>query len=82
LFRVPKMLRGKTLDVDMWDFSMRLYPHGVSAYIGPLELHDLSFSHLLQPPVPELYARAGLYSALSLVLVALSVLLWRRMRNS
>ena len=81
LFRIPETLRGKTLDVDMWDFSMRLYPHTFSAKIGPCSLADMSFSHLLKPPVPELYARAGLYSALSLALLALSVLLLKRMRN-
>lgn len=82
LFRIPETLRGKKLDVDLWDFSMRLYPHSVSTNVGAIRLVDMSFSHLLQPPVPELYARAGLYSALSLVLVALSVLLLKRMRNS
>ena len=82
LFRIPETLRGEKLDVDMWDFSMRLYPHTFSAKIGPCSLADMSFSHLLQPAVLELYARAGLYSALSLVLLALSVLLLKRMRNS
>jgi len=82
LFRIPETLRGKALDVDMWDFSMRLYPHGISATVGASTLYDMSFSHLLQPPVPELYARAALYSALAPVLVAISVLLLKRMRNS
>lgn len=82
LFRIPETLRGKALDVDMWDFSMRLYPHTFSATVGPCRLADMSFSHLLQPPVPELYARAGLYAALSLLLVGLSALLLKRMRNS
>jgi ABC-type transport system involved in multi-copper enzyme maturation permease subunit len=81
LFRIPETLRGKALDVDMWDFSMRLYPQNFSARIGPCSLADMSFSHLLQPPVPELYARAALYCALSLILVVLSVLLLKRMRN-
>ena len=81
LFRIPETLRGKALDVDMWDFSMRLYPHGISATVGASTLYDMSFSHLLEPPVPELYARAALYTALSLVLVVLSVLLLKRMRN-
>jgi len=82
LFRIPETLRGKSLDVDLWDFSMRLYPHSISANIGASKLYDMSFSHLLQPPVPELYVRAALYTALSLVLVGLSVLLVKRMRNS
>ena len=82
LFRIPETLRGKALDVDMWDFSMRLYPHTFSATVGPCRLADMSFSHLLQPPVPELYARAGLYAALSLLLIGLSALLLKRMRNS
>ena len=82
LFRIPETLRGKALDVDMWDFSMRLYPHSFTATVGPCRLSDMSFSHLLQPPAPELYARAGLYSALSLLLIGLSVLLLKRMRNS
>ena len=69
------------LDVDMWDFSMRLYPHTFSTTFGPCRLGDMSFSHLLQPPVPELYARAVLYCALSLILIALSVPLLKRMRN-
>ena len=81
LFRIPETLRGKSLDVDMWDFSMRLYPHSVSATVGTSTLYDMSFSHLLQPPVPELYLRAALYCALSPVLVGLSVLLLKRMRN-
>lgn len=81
LFRIPASIRGKTLDVDMWDFSMRLYPRSLTANVGPCRLVDESFSHLLEPPVPELYARAGLYCGLSLVLVALSVMLLRRMRN-
>jgi len=82
LFRIPETLRGRAVDVDMLDFSMRLYPHVISATVGASTLYDMSFSHLLQPPVPELYARAALYSALSPVLVALSVLLLRKMRNS
>jgi hypothetical protein len=82
LFRIPETLRGKALDVDMWDFSMRLYPHSVSANIGASKLYDMSFSHLLQPPVPQLCARAALYTILSLILVGLSVLLLKRMRSS
>ena len=81
MFRIPETLRGTQLDVDLWDFSMRLYPHGVSANVGASKLYDMSFSHLLQPLVPELYARAALYATLSLVLVGLSVLLLKRMRN-
>jgi ABC-type transport system involved in multi-copper enzyme maturation permease subunit len=82
LFRIPETLRGIKLDVDLWDFSMRMYPHSVSANVGASRLTDVSFSHLLQPPVPELYARAALYATLSIVAVGLSVLLLKRMRNS
>ena len=82
MFRIPEMLRGRSLDVDLWDFSMRLYPHGVSANVGASKLYDMSFGHLLQPPVPQLYTRAALYIALSLILVGLSVLLLKRMRSS
>ena len=82
LFRIPENLRGEKLDVDLWDFSMRLYSHSISFPVGACKLYDISFSHLLQPPVPELYARAALYSTLSLVLVALSALLLKRMRNN
>ena len=82
LFRIPETLRGKKLDVDLWDFSMRLYPHSVSTNIGSIRLADLSFSHLLQPSVPELYVRAALYIALSIVMVGISVLLLNRMRNN
>ncbi len=82
LFRIPETLRGRSIDVDLWDFSMRLYPHTVSANVGASRLVDMSFSHLLQPPVPELYARAALYTVLSIVAVGFSVLLLKRMRNS
>jgi hypothetical protein len=82
MFRIPETLRGRSLDVDLWDFSMRLYPHGVSANVGASKLYDMSFGHLLQPPMPQLYARAALYIALSLILVGLSVLLLKRMRSS
>ena len=82
LFRIPETLRGKKLDVDMWDFSMRMYPHSISTNVGASRLVDMSFAHLLQPPMPELYTRAVLYAALSIVAVGLSVLLLKRMRNS
>jgi len=81
LFRVPNGFRTHEPDVDLWDFSMRLYPRSVSAHLGFARLVDMSYSHLLQPPVPGLYARAILYTALSLVLVGLSVPLLKRMRS-
>ena len=81
LFRVPQSFRTHEPDVDLWDFSMRLYPRSVSAHLGLVRLVDVSYSHLLHPPVPGLYARAILYTILSLVLVGLSVLLLKRMRS-
>ena len=80
LFRIPNSFRAHEPVVDLWDFSMRLYPRSVSADVGFIRLVDMSYSHLLNPPVPGLYARAILYTALSLVLVGLSVLLLNRMR--
>jgi len=81
LFRVPQSFRAHEPDVDLWDFSMRLYPHSVLAQLGNCRLVDTSYSHLLHPPVPGLYARAVLYTVLSLVLVGLSVPLLKRMRS-
>jgi len=81
LFRIPNSFRAHEPDVDLWDFSMRLYPRSASAHLGLIRLVDMSYSHLLHPPVPGLYARAILYTVLSLVLVSLSVLLVKRMRS-
>ena len=81
LFRIPVALRNIEPEVDLWDFSMRLYPEGVSTYVGASRLTDESFAHLLQAPVPGLYVRAALYASLSLVLLAMSVLLLKRMRS-
>ena len=81
LFRLPLSFYTVTPDVDLWDFSMRLYPQGVSAHVGASSLMDLSFAHLLQPPVPGLYVRALLYTGLSLVMVSASVLVLKRMRS-
>lgn len=81
LFRIPNSFRNHEPDVDLWDFSMRLYPHAVSAHLGFIRLVDLSYSHLLQPPVPGLYLRALLYTTLSLLLVGLSIPLLNRMRS-
>ena len=81
LFRIPMALRTEQPIVDLWDFSMRLYPQSVSTQIGAARLTDQSYAHLLQPPIPELYVRALLYTALSLVLVGVSVLCMKRMRS-
>jgi len=81
IFRLPTNLRTEQPDVDLWDFSMRLYPQGVSTYVGAASLSDQSYAHLLQPPVPGLYVRAILYAALSLVLLGTSVFLLKRMRS-
>jgi hypothetical protein len=81
LFRIPLAWYSEEPAVDFWDFSMRLYPRGVITHIGAARLTDLSFAHLLQPPIPELYMRALLYTALSLALLSLSVLVLKRMRS-
>jgi len=81
LFRLPLSFYATEPDVDLWDFSMRLYPQGVTAHVGASRLMDLSFAHLLQPPVPELYVRALLYTGLSLIMLFASVLLLKRMRS-
>lgn len=81
LFRLPNSFRRVQPDVDLWDFSMRLYPQNVSSYVGADRLMDLSFAHLLQPPVPELYLRAVMYTTLSLLLVGAAVLMVKRMRS-
>lgn len=81
LFRIPMALRTNPPEVDLWDFSMRLYPQGVSTRLGASTLHDMSYTHLLNPPVPELYLRAGMYTVLALVLVGLSVLVLEKIRS-
>jgi hypothetical protein len=81
LFRIPMALRTIQPDVDLWDFSMRLYPHFVSRHVGVSRLTDTSYAHLLQPLAPELIVRALLYAGLSLVLTGVSVLSLKRMRS-
>ncbi len=81
LFRIPNTLRTHPPDVDLWDLSMRLYARDLSAHLGPCRLWDMSYSYLLHPLAPELYLRAILYIAFSVVLVGLSVLLLERMRS-
>jgi ABC-type transport system involved in multi-copper enzyme maturation permease subunit len=81
LFRIPMSLYTTQPDVDLWDFSMRLYPHFMSKHIGASSLTDLSYAHLLQPLAPELIVRALLYAGLSLVLAGSSALLLKRMRS-
>jgi len=81
LFRIPLALRIDKPEVDLWDFSMRLYPQGVSTRLGAATLHDMSYAHLLQPPAPELFIRAGLYTGLALALVGLSMMVLRRLRS-
>ena len=60
---------------------MRLYPRGVVAHLGHSRLADLSYTHLLNPPVGGLYARAALYTVLAMLLVGSSILLLKRMRS-
>jgi ABC-type transport system involved in multi-copper enzyme maturation permease subunit len=81
LFRIQDAFGTTQPNVDLWDFSMRLYPHFVSKHIGASTLTDLSYAHLLQPLAPELIVRALLYTGLSLVLAGTSVLLLKRMRS-
>jgi ABC-type transport system involved in multi-copper enzyme maturation permease subunit len=81
IFRLPMNFRTKQPDVDLWDFSMRLYPQNVSTQVGASTLRDMSFAHVLQPPVLDLYIRAALYGSLSVVLVAMAVLLLNRLRS-
>jgi hypothetical protein len=81
LFRIPLALRTDKPEVDLWDFSMRLYPQGVSTRLGATTLHDMSYTHLLHPTAPELFLRVGLYTGLALVLVGLSVLVLRKLRS-
>jgi len=81
VLRVPGAAEADELGVNLWDFSMRLYPEYISAQVGSSRVVDLSYSHLLYPPVPGLYAKAALYGALSLVLVGLSIPLLKRMRS-
>ena len=81
LFRLPLSFYTTEPEVDLLDFSMRLYPQGVSTYVGAARLTDLSFAHLLQPLVPELYVRALLYTGLSLAMVTASMLVLKRMRS-
>jgi len=81
LFRIPSAMRTTQPDVDLWDFSMRLYPHFVSKHIGASSLTDLSYAHLLQPVVPALMVRALLYAALAMAMASASVLCLKRMRS-
>jgi ABC-type transport system involved in multi-copper enzyme maturation permease subunit len=81
LFRIQDAFGTTQPNVDLWDFSMRLYPHFLSKHIGASTLTDLSYAHLLQPLAPELIVRALLYASLSLVLASISVLCLKRMRS-
>jgi ABC-type transport system involved in multi-copper enzyme maturation permease subunit len=81
IFRLPMNLRTEQPDVDLWDFSMRLYPQNVSTQVGASTLYDMSYAHVLQPPVLDLYIRAALYGSLSVVLVGVAVLLLNRLRS-
>ena len=55
--------------VDMFDFTMRLYPRELTIDV-PIRLTDYSFGHLLNPVEPLLVIRCVLYLALSVVLLA------------
>lgn len=81
IFRLPDNLRTHRPDVDLWDFSMRLYPENVSAKVGASTLYDMSYTHLFQSPVLGLYIRAALYTSLSVLLVGLAIHLLQKMRS-
>ena len=81
IFQLPANFRTQQPDVDLWDFSMRLYPQNVSAQVGASTLYDMSYTHLFQAPVLGLYTRAALYASLSVVLLGLAVHLLNKMRS-
>jgi hypothetical protein len=81
LFRIQDSFRTLPPDIDLWDFSMRLYPRSGVTYVGMTRLADESFAHLLCPMAPALLLRALLYTALSLGLLGLSMLTLDRMRS-
>jgi hypothetical protein len=67
--------------VDMFDFTMRLYPD-VLAIDVPIWLIDYSFGRLLDPVEPHLIMRAVLYVSLSVVLFACTVWIVGKRRGS
>lgn len=54
------------------DFTGRLYPEELAIEV-PLRLRDYSFTALLDPIAPALWAHAALYGILTLVVLALAV---------
>lgn len=81
LFRIQDNFRILQPDIDLWDFSMRLYPRGSATHVGMTRLADESFAHLLCPLAPALLLRALLYTALSLGLLGLSMMMLDRLRS-
>lgn len=81
LFRIQDSFRTLQPDIDLWDFSMRLYPRSSATHVGMTRLVDESFAHLLCPLAPELLLRALLYTALSVGLLGLSMVTLDRLRS-
>ena len=81
MFRNPNARGADSPPVDLWDFSMRMEPEFLNVEVGLSRIQAISFSHLLNPPLPALYARAGLYTILALALVAIAGWLLKRLRS-
>jgi hypothetical protein len=81
LFRNPNARGADVPPVDLWDFSMRMEPEFLTVEVGLSRIQAISFTHLLNPPLPALYTRAALYSILALVLVAAAGGLLKRLRS-